>query len=230
MNTIPPQEDLVALELPFGHSRISLELPSSNLQSVLMPRDGASAREENALLRQALAHPIGTPRLRDLARPEQKVVIITSDLTRPCPSDRLLPPLIQELAAAGVPDANILIVVALGLHRSMSESELETAVGSDVYRRVRVVNHDPNNTVRLGSTSFGTPVEIFRPVVEADLRVCLGNLELHYFVGYSGGAKAILPGCASRATVTANHAMMARPEAAAGRLEATRSAPTSRKG
>jgi nickel-dependent lactate racemase len=219
MNTIPPQDGLVALELPFGHSRISLELPRSNLLSVLLPRDGASAPEEGALLRQALAQPIGTPRLRDLARPEQRVVIVTSDLTRPCPSDRLLPPLLQELAAAGVPDANILIVVALGLHRSMSESELETTVGSDVYRRVRVVNHDPENTVRLGSTSFGTPVEIFRPVVEADLRVCVGNLELHYFVGYSGGAKAVLPGCASRATVTANHAMMARPEAASGRLE-----------
>ena len=219
MNTIPPQEDLVTLELPFGHSHISLELPSSNLLSVLLPRDGERAREESALVRQALAHPIGTPRLRDLARPGQKVVIITSDLTRPCPSDRLLPPLLQELAVAGVPDADITIVVALGLHRPMSESELETTVGSDVYRRVRVVNHDPGNTVRLGSTSFGTPVEIYRPVVEADLRVCLGNLELHYFVGYSGGAKAILPGCASRATVTANHAMMARPEAAAGRLE-----------
>jgi nickel-dependent lactate racemase len=219
MNTITTQEGLVALEFPFGHSGISLEVPRSNLLSVLMPRDGERPPEEGALLRQALAHPIGTPRLRDLARPGQRVVIITSDLTRPCPSDRLLPPLLQELAAAGVPDAKIAIVVALGLHRPMSESELETTVGSDVYRRVRVINHDPGDTVRLGITSFGTPVEIFHPVVEADLRVCVGNLELHYFVGYSGGAKAILPGCASRATVTANHAMMASPEAVSGRLE-----------
>jgi nickel-dependent lactate racemase len=82
-----------------------------------------------------------------------------------------------------------------------------------------VINHDPVDTVRLGVTSAGTPVEFFRPVVEADLRVCLGNLEFHYFAGYSGGAKAILPGCASEATVRANHAMMVRPEAAAARLE-----------
>jgi nickel-dependent lactate racemase len=126
---------------------------------------------------------------------------------------------LDELAAAGSPDGDVTIVAALGLHRPMIAPELEAAVGADVYRRVRVINHDPTDTVRLGVTSAGTPVEIFRPVVEADLRVCLGNLELHYFAGYSGGAKAILPGCASEATVSANHAMMVRPDATTGRLE-----------
>jgi nickel-dependent lactate racemase len=82
-----------------------------------------------------------------------------------------------------------------------------------------VINHDPSDIVRLGVTSRGTPVEILRTVVEADVRICVGNLELHYFAGYSGGAKAILPGCASRATVQANHAMMVKPEACAGRLD-----------
>jgi nickel-dependent lactate racemase len=101
----------------------------------------------------------------------------------------------------------------------MTGAEMEAAVGSSLYRRLRVVNHDPLDVVRLGTTTRGTPVEITRAVVEADLRVCVGNLELHYFAGYSGGAKAILPGCASRATVQANHAMMVRPEASAGRLE-----------
>jgi nickel-dependent lactate racemase len=100
----------------------------------------------------------------------------------------------------------------------MTRDELEAAVGPGVFARVRVINHDPQETVYLGHTPAGTPVEIYRPVVDADLRVCLGNLELHYFAGYSGGAKAILPGCASRATLNANHAMMVRAEAAAGRL------------
>jgi nickel-dependent lactate racemase len=126
---------------------------------------------------------------------------------------------LDELSAAGVPDQDILTIVALGLHRPMTTPELESAVGAGVYRRVRVVNHDPVDTVRLGVTSAGTPVELFRPLVEADLLVCLGNLELHYFAGYSGGAKAILPGCASETTVRANHAMMVRPGAAAARLE-----------
>ena len=210
---------LTTLQLPFGRSQMGVEIPEANLLGVLNPRESAETFDEASLLREALAHPIGSPCLRDVARPGQKVVIVTSDLTRPCPSERLLPPVLDELAVAGVSEADVTVVVALGLHRPMTEAELEAAVGPVVYRRVRVINHDPANTVRLGVTSAGTPVEILLPVVEADLRVCLGNLELHYFVGYSGGAKAIIPGCASRATVQANHAMMVRPEAAAGRLE-----------
>jgi len=207
------------LQLPFGHSKISVRVPTPNLLGVFMPREKVKPFDGATLLREALAYPIASPRLRDLARPGQKVVIVTSDLTRPCPSERLLPVVLDELVAAGIQDEDVTLVVALGLHRPMTATELETAAGADVYRRVQVINHDPADTVRLGVTSAGTPVELFRPVVEADLRICLGNLEFHYFAGYSGGAKAILPGCASEATVRANHAMMVRPEAAAGRLE-----------
>jgi len=210
---------VATLQLPFGHSKVSVQLPAPNLLGVFLPHDITEEFDEAARLREALAHPIGTPCLRDLARPGQEVVIVTSDVTRPCPSERLLPPILEELTAAGIPNENVTIVIALGLHRPMSASELKSAVGADVYRRVRVINHDPADTVRLGVTSAGTPVEFFRPIVEADLRICLGNLEFHYFAGYSGGAKAILPGCTSEAAVRANHAMMVRPEAAAGRLE-----------
>lgn len=205
-------------ELSYGQGQLTVRVPEVNLLGVLEPHRPGQAPDEVALLCSALRQPIGGPSLRDLARPGQRVVLITSDLTRLCPSERLLPPLLEELAAAGVPDAEVTIVVALGLHRPMTAAELEAAVGSEVYRRVHVINHDPLDVIRLGVTSRGTPVEITRRVVEADLRICVGNLELHYFAGYSGGAKAILPGCASRATVQANHAMMVEPEAAAGRL------------
>ncbi len=205
--------------LPFGRGEVSLSIPTANLLGVFEPLPTQAPGDERELVRRALDHPIGTPRLRDLARRGQRVVIVTSDMTRPCPSDRLLPPVLDELRAAGIPDRGITIVIALGLHRPMTPEELEATVGTEVYQRVQVVNHNPADTVPLGVTSRGTPVEIFRAVVEADLRICLGNLEFHYFVGYSGGAKAILPGCASAATVTANHAMMVRPEAATGRLE-----------
>ena len=218
----PP--DLIRIELPYGDRLLPLDVPAANLQGILWPAQGseetAVEESEETLLWQALSEPIGTSRLRELARPGRSVAIVTSDLTRPCPSERLLPLILAELSAAGMRDEDVTVVMALGLHRAMSRAEMETAVGAEVYRRVRVLNHDPNDTIRLGTTSAGTPVEIYRPVVEADQRICLGNLEFHYFAGYSGGAKAILPGCASRATVTANHAMMVRPEAAAGKLQA----------
>ncbi len=207
------------VELPFGHGRVTARIPSENLIGVFHPRALGEAVDQAEAVQRALEHPIGSPRLRELARRGQRVVIVTSDLTRPCPSERLLPPLLAELTAAGVRDEDITVVIGLGLHRPMTEAELAATVGQEVFRRVRVINHDVQDTVRLGQTSFGTPVEIFRPVVEAEFRVCLGNVEFHYFAGYSGGAKAILPGCASEATVTANHAMMVRPDAQAGRLE-----------
>ena len=211
--------DVTTLELPFGRSAVSVDAPTENILGVYTPQANGEVVDENVLLREALEKPACSPRLRDLVRPGQKIVIVTSDLTRPCPSERLLPLILDELAASGISDADVTVVIALGLHRPMSESELEATVGPDVYRRVAVINHDLRDIVRLGVTAAGTPVEIFRPVVESDVRICLGNVELHYFVGYSGGAKAILPGCASEATITANHAMMVRSEASAGRLE-----------
>lgn len=207
------------VRLPFGRSYVLVEIPAANLLGVFGPQEVAESHDEMALLRDALEHPLGTPRLRDLAHRGQKVVVVTSDLTRPCPSEKLLPPVLSELNAAGVPDSDITVVVALGLHRPMSETELQRSVGGEIFRRVRVLNHDPADVVQVGTTRAGTPVEFFRPVVEADLRVCLGNVEFHYFVGYSGGAKAILPGCAAELTVNTNHAMMVRSEAVAGTTE-----------
>ena len=211
--------DTTALELAYGQSRLSVSLPAHNLLGVFAPQNAPAAADESFLLREALAHPIGRPRLRELAQRGQRVAIVISDMTRPCPSERLLPPILDELTAAGVPDSDITVIVALGLHRPMTETELAAAVGEDVLRRVQAVNHDPANTVQMGVTAAGTPVELFRPLVEADLRVCLGNLEFHYFAGYSGGAKAVLPGCASLATINANHAMMVEEGARAGSVE-----------
>ncbi len=207
------------IELPFGDSHLQVDVSSECLLGVVLPRaeqggDGA----EQTLVRDALARPVGTPALRNLVRPGQQVAIVVSDMTRPCPTERLLPPVLDELAAAGVPDADVTVVVALGLHRAQTTVELAALVGPAVCDRVRVVNHDPQDVVRLGVTSRGTPVEFFRPIVEADVRICLGNLEFHYFAGFSGGAKAILPGCASPSTIAANHGLMARPGAATGRL------------
>ena len=211
--------DVKTLELPFGRSSVSVDAPTENILGIYRPQTDGRVLDEDALLREALENPVCSPPLHGLIRPGQKIAIVTSDLTRPCPTKRLLPLIFDELAAGGIPDADVTVIIALGLHRPMTASELEAAVGTDVYRRVAVINHDPGDIVRLGGTDAGTPVEIFRPVVESDVRICLGNVELHYFVGYSGGAKAILPGCASEATITANHAMMVRSEACAGRLE-----------
>lgn len=207
------------IELSYGHNTVTVDIPADNLMGIYTTTATAEQADEGTVLQTALDNPIGSSRLRTIIKPGEKVVIITSDMTRPCPSDKMLPPVLAELNAAGVQDADVTVVASLGLHRPMTETELEAMVGTEVFGRVRVINSDPKEIVNLGTTSHGTPVEIFRPVVEADRRICLGNLELHYFAGYSGGAKAILPGCASRACIINNHSMMVQPEAATGQID-----------
>ena len=207
------------LKLPFGDGYLPVAVSTERLLGVVLPKAAPNGdRAEQEVVRQALGRPLGTPALRALVRPGQQVAIVVSDGTRPCPTDRLLPPVLEELAAAGVSDADVTVVVALGLHRAQTPAELAALVGPEVHARVRVVNHDVEDVVRLGATARGTPVELFRPLVEADVRICLGNLEFHYFAGFSGGAKAVLPGCASSATIAANHGLMTRPGAETGRL------------
>ncbi|MBN1314543.1 MAG: nickel-dependent lactate racemase [Anaerolineales bacterium] len=211
---------MLELELAYGQASQRVRIERERLLGVYAPIASVEQSVDEAMvLRKALDNPVGTARLRELVRPGQQVAVVVSDMTRPCPSYKLLPLVMDELNVAGIPDQNITIVVALGLHRPMTREELVKMVGEEIFRRVRVLNHDPEDAVSLGRTSRGTPVEISRLVVEADARICLGNIEFHYFAGYSGGAKAILPGCASRATINANHAMMVRPEAAAGRID-----------
>jgi nickel-dependent lactate racemase len=206
------------IALPYGRGEVYASISNDSLVGVFQPRGGGPSETEEVILRRALNEPIESKRLSVLAAGCRRVVIVISDLTRPCPSAKLLPPLLNELQEGGVADEQVAIVIALGLHRAMSTGEIESAVGAEMFRRLAVVNHDTQEVVHLGTTSRGTPVEIFKTVVEADLRICLGNLEFHYFAGFSGGAKAILPGCASQKTITANHALMVQPTARAGRL------------
>ena len=207
------------VKLAYGSTFFEVDIPEHNFLGVFEPQAVAAVEDERTLLQNALAHPIGSLPLRELARTGGQVAIITSDLSRPCPSKKMLPHILAELESAGVIDQDIIIVLALGLHRKMTPAEIEAALGPEIIQRIRVLNHDVDDTVHIGVTSAGTPVEIYRPIIEAQLRICLGNLEFHYFAGYSGGAKALFPGCASRAAIAANHRMIMLPEAAGGRLE-----------
>jgi nickel-dependent lactate racemase len=208
-----------SVDLAYGQSQFSVAVREVNLLGVYNPLPASAEGDQRSLIAAAMAKPIGKPRLREVVHRGQRVAILTSDLTRPCPSQDLLPFVLEELGSAGVPDEDVFIVMGLGLHRFMTDAEIVKALGPEFSKRFRVLNHDIDDTIRVGVTGRGTPVEIFRPVVDADARICLGVLEYHYFAGYSGGAKGLFPACASRAAVTANHSFMVRPEAVTGRIE-----------
>ena len=209
----------VRIELGYGAGTQAATIPDTYNAALLLPREGGASADEETLLRNALENPLGAPRLRDIARPGEKVAVVTSDITRPVPSARILPFVLDELYAAGVSPADITVVFGLGTHRAQTEEERRRLAGERAAREVRLMDSDPDNCVRLGFTHRGTPVDVFRAVAEADRRVCLGNVEFHWFAGYSGGGKAIMPGVSSREAVRHNHSLMASPDACAGRLE-----------
>jgi nickel-dependent lactate racemase len=209
----------VEIQFGYGHEKQTVSLPDSQVIAVLKPNSvplGLTGVDE---VNRSLNEPIGTERLSKIAKPGQKVVIITSDITRPVPSYKIIPSILDELGAAGVDDKDITVVFALGSHRPHTEEEKKMLVGQEVYNRVRCIDSDPADCIHLGVTPLGTPVDIFRPVVEADFRICVGNIEYHYFAGYSGGAKAIMPGVSTRPAIQSNHSRMVLPEAVAGKIE-----------
>ncbi len=207
------------LEFGYGSGVQTVELPEKNLVAILESNPVAHERRGEDAVRYALAHPIGAGLLRDTVKADQRVAIITSDISRPLPSYDVLPAVLDELYAAGLSPSQITVVFALGSHRRHTQEEMKRLVGERCFNEVRCVDSDINDCVHMGVTSCGTPVDIDRTVAEADFRICLGNIEFHYFAGYSGGAKAIMPGVSTPAAIQANHRMMLSPDACAGKLE-----------
>jgi nickel-dependent lactate racemase len=207
------------LEIGFGTISQQVEIPDKNVIAILEPNKvdvkGTGADE---VLR-AIRNPIGTGMLNTIIKPGEKIAIITSDITRPLPTCVIMPVLLEELYASGIKKEDITLVFALGSHRTHSLDEMNKLAGERVMNEIKCVDGDPNNFVRMGTTARGTPVNITRVVAEADRRICLGSIEYHYFAGYSGGAKAIMPGVSTRDAIQANHSKMVLPEAVAGRLE-----------
>ncbi len=217
----------------FAQEWVEVEIPDENLIAEIHPaqdigtgRDEArfpqseeGIRDEERIVRAALEKPLGTPRLHKIVKPGERVVIVTSDITRPMPSHKVFPGVVEELIKGGVVDGNITVVLGLGIHRPHTEAEREKLVGADIARRIRVKDSNPDDTVLLGHTKRGTPVRVDRMVAEADRRVLLGNIEYHYFAGYSGGMKAIMPGVSTREAIRNNHGFMLEAGAEAGRIE-----------
>lgn len=202
------------VDLAYGKQGLTVEMPDATV--VVEPVDTPGLADEPAALRQALRAPIDCAPLARLAGPSDKVVIVHSDLTRPAPNERMLPVMLDELALAGVPDDQITLLNATGLHRPNTEAELRQMLGDRIVDRYRCLNHDSHDHASLrhvGRTPAGAEVWLSRHYVEADVRITTGFIEPHFFAGFSGGAKSVLPGVAGDMSVMHNHnaALIADP-------------------
>jgi nickel-dependent lactate racemase len=177
-------------------------------------------------IRKALGNPIGSPPLSAIVARGERVVIVTSDITRYTGSEHYLPLLVDDLKRCGIADADITILVGLGIHRQQTAAEHRKILGA-LSGRIAVVDHDcddPAQLVYLGRTESGLPVEINRRVVETDRVIVTGTISLHYFAGYGGGRKGLVPGVASRKTCMATHFAIFNPPEIGGRQQAARPA------
>ncbi len=206
--------------MQYGKTSLSVTVPDSSV--VIEPRFLAGLSDEKAAVQQALLSPIGLPPLKDLVKSTDKVAIVISDITRPTPNDKLVPWLLEELAH--VPDEQFVVINGTGTHRDQTREEFVQMLGEKVVSRVRVVNHHCHNKdelVHLGRSSFGCDVYLNKEYVEADFRIVTGFIEPHFFAGFSGGPKGIMPGIAGIETILTFHnaRMIGDPLATWGNME-----------
>ena len=212
------------IPLPYGKEHLPLELPQERLQAVLRSRvaDYVPGAGEQELVERAMTHPIGSPPLCELSRGKRRVTVIASDHTRPVPSRILMPVLLREIRR-GNPEAEITILIATGCHRGTTAEELAAKFGPEIAAREHIVVHDCDASplCLLGTLPSGGECWVNELACRADLLVSEGFIEPHFFAGFSGGRKAVLPGVAGRETVLANHCaeFIAHDDARAGRLQ-----------
>jgi len=206
----------VIVHLAYGSDGLDVELPDDAF--VLEPLRTPGLPDPAAAVAEAVERPLGSPPLRELVRPSDRVAIVVSDVTRPVPNRILLPPLLQALRSRGVPRERVTIVIGTGMHRSSGPEEVERILGPEIAGSYRVMNHDARDKSTLSylvTTARGVEVWINRLYLEAEVRILTGFVEPHIFAGYSGGGKAVLPGVAGADIVMSNHAadMLSHPNA-----------------
>ena len=213
---------IMQVHLAYGKHGLDVELPPHT--RVIQPRYVAGLRDEKAAIRQALRDPIGAPPLRELVQRGDRVVVVHSDITRPMPNERVLPVLLAELEAAGARREDITLLNALGTHRRQTPEELVGMLGQEIVERYRSLQHDiwdDDKLVFLGHTSLGHPVRVNRVYMEAEVKILTGFIEPHFFAGFSGGPKGVLPSIAGADSVLTNHGakMIGHPQATWGVAE-----------
>jgi nickel-dependent lactate racemase len=213
---------MVDVWLPYGKSEICVRIPTRNFLGSVEPAEKQGVSDARVEIERALREPIGSETLSDIAKLEHKVAIVVDDATRPAPSNLMVPPLLDELNMAGVKEENVTVIFGCGTHRAVTREEAVRLLGEDVLDRVKVISHDckAEDLIYLGKTGkHGTKVYLNRVFAEADVKILTGDICFHYYAGYGGGRKSVLPAVAGEEAIKHNHAMLLHPQAKTGVLE-----------
>ena len=211
---------LKEFDYAYGRGRMKFSIDDSQVLQEIRTRSFEPMKDIRGGVLEAIRHPIGKPSLDEIIKPGQTVCFICNDPTRVANSYDFMPVLVDEMNRLGVPDENMKILFSLGTHRNMTHEEMVEAVGENVASRLKMYNSDchiDEDFRYFGQTSRGTPVLIHRHLCDVDHIILTGTIVHHYFSGFGGGRKAILPGCAAMETVRKNHSFMLDPNAGLGR-------------
>ncbi len=211
------------MKLKYGKKEVRLPIQDKNIIKILnLEKQEVLLNPENKL-RELLKNPIGCPSLRELIfqKKASKILIIVNDITRPTPYEIILPPLLDELRQIGIKKENIIFIIATGIHRSNSQEEIKEMFGENIFSAYKFINHDCDNPRHkdLGKLKSGNKLWVDPIVSDIDFIITTGVIVPHYFAGFSGGRKSILPGICGRKTIEANHAQMVHADARAGNLK-----------
>lgn len=211
------------MKLKYGKKEVQLPIQDKNIIKILnLEKQEVLLNPENKL-RELLKNPIGCPSLRELIfqKKASKILIIVNDITRPTPYEVILLPLLDELHQIGIKKENIIFIIATGIHRSNSQKEIKEMFGENIFSACKFINHDCDNPYQkyLGKLGSGNKLWVNPIVSDIDFVITTGVIVPHYFAGFSGGRKSILPGICGRKTIEANHAQMVHHNARAGNLK-----------
>jgi len=211
------------MKLKYGKEEIRLPIKDKNIIKILnLKKQEVLLNPENKL-RELLKNPIGCPSLRDLIiqKKAKKILIIVNDITRPTPYEVILPPLLDELRQIGIKKENIIFIIATGIHRSNSEEEIKNMFGKNIFSAYKFINHycDDPHLKDLSKLKSGNKLWVDPIISDIDFLITTGVIVPHYFAGFSGGRKSILPGICGRKTIEANHARMVYSDSRAGNLK-----------
>ncbi|MBU4227224.1 nickel-dependent lactate racemase, partial [bacterium] len=211
------------MKLKYGKEEIQLPIQDKNIIQILNSNKQKALLYPENRLKNLLKNPINSPSLKDLVNQKKakKILIVVNDITRPTPYEVILPPLLDELHQIGIKKENILLMVATGIHRSNSQEEIKEIFGKNIFSTYKFINHDCDDlhSKDLGNLKSGNKLWVNPIVSDSDFIITTGVIVPHYFAGFSGGRKSILPGICGRKTIEANHAQMVYSDSRAGNLK-----------
>jgi len=211
------------MKLKYGKEEVRLPIEDKNIVKILNLKEYKALLNPENRLKNLLKNPINSPCLKDLIiqKKAKKILIIVNDITRPTPYEVILPPLLGELHQIGIKKENIIFIIATGIHRSNSQKEIKEMFRENIFSAYKFINHDCDDphSKDLGKLKSGNKLWVDPIVSDIDFIITTGIIVPHYFAGFSGGRKSILPGICGRETIEANHAKMVHSNSRAGNLK-----------